>query len=196
MEMAMMARELDKTDMRRVICEAGRCAVLKGREIWGGPNDNDMREEFLTALMAVELHNVLGKPVRTELKYHAIYRVLAESSSGERIKGERADVVIGKMDGDKFVPTAVVEVKKFAENASVANIISDLDKSRSIRSTLHLDIYAGVLVCQTSASTLIERKEMLEKALDSEIVFSDEECSKSSSGVGRSPVCEDRLMRP
>jgi len=175
----MMARELDKTDMRRVICEAGRCAVLKGREIWGGPNDNDMREEFLTALMAVELHNVLGEPVRTELKYHAIYRVLAESSSGERIKGERADVVIGKMEGDKFVSTKIIEVKKFAENASVANIVADLDKSRSINSAVHVDIYAGVLVCQISTAALDERKKMLENALNSEIVYSDEECSKS-----------------
>lgn len=148
MEITMMAHELDKTDMRRVICEAGRCAVLKGREIWGGPNDNDMREDFLSALIAVELHEALGKPVRVELEYTAIYRAFFDRVPEEIISAAgslRADIVIGAMEDKKFVPTRVIEIKKFAEGGSVESIVADLKKSDPLMLDPPFATFAGVL---------------------------------------------------
>ncbi len=170
MEAAMMAHELDETDPRRVICEAGRSAVLKGREIWGGLNDNDMREEFLSALIAVELHNTLRTPIRTELQYLAMYRSFAAENPDEITQRVRADVVIGEMKGDHFIPTAIVEIKKFAEGASVANILADLDKGVSLAQRVGL--YAGVFVCETPSTKISEREEMLKQAHKGEVFFS------------------------
>jgi hypothetical protein len=166
-------------DLRKEICEAGRRAVLKGRNIWGGANDNDMREEFLSALIAIELHEALLKPIRTELEYHAIYRVLAQTSSGERIKNIRADVVIGEMDGIEFVPTAIIEIKKFAEGGSIDSVVADLKKSDLLKLVPPVDAFAGVLVCETTSGSLQARKAVLESWFKESVVFSTSEKSKN-----------------
>ncbi len=172
----MMAHELNETDLRRVICEAGRSAVLKGRKIWGGPNDNDMREEFLSALIAIELHAALQKPVRTELEYTAIYKLLGHKISDDviaKVGSFRADVVLGEMTDGKFVPAVIIEIKKFAEGASVANILADLHKGDEINLVSDIKIYAGVMVCETQMGGLEQRESRLETALSDNITFSE-----------------------
>ena len=39
--------------MPNLICSAGHKAILEARIIWGGMQENEIREEFISSLMAV-----------------------------------------------------------------------------------------------------------------------------------------------
>ncbi len=60
----------------RDICDAGVKAVQDGKEIWGIENVDGIREEFTSALIALNLHKTLRLPVRTERLYSDVYKKL------------------------------------------------------------------------------------------------------------------------
>jgi hypothetical protein len=150
-----------------LICDAGHKAILEARTIWGGMQENEIREEFVSALMAGHLHRALDAPVRVEIDYAAIYGQLGLEITPEVINsvmGFRADIVIYRQDGERVRPQSIIEVKKFAEGANVNSIIADLHKGDPIELPKHLQIYVGIFVCETTNQKLEERMKTLEKA--------------------------------
>jgi hypothetical protein len=167
----------DEMDLSSAIRDAGMKAVLEAYEISRPEQENEIREEFLSALMARNLHRTLAKPVRVEVPYTVIYGELVPASGVpvdilKKIGGYRADITVYEQEGALIRPTAIVEIKKFAEGANASSIFDDLHKGDSVELGKHLPIYAGVFVCQTSGS-LQDRKEALQNALGHRIVFSD-----------------------
>jgi hypothetical protein len=165
------------TDFATAICDAGVKAVFKAKTIWGADQENEVREEFLSALMAVNLHRALGKPVRVEVDYTIIYGEVVglpiTADTITKVGGYRADIVVYDQSGGKFRPKAIVETKKFAEGANVYGILADLRKGDPVDLRTHVRVYAAVFVCETR-DTLEDRKRVLEDALEGQgrIVFS------------------------
>ena len=157
-----------------IICDAGAEAILKGRKIWGAKNDNEIREEFLSALMAVNLHEMLEKPVRTERNYALLCKELGLEVTAEdinKVADYRADIVIYDNAGITTKPTALVEIKKFNETTPFSEIVVDLYKGKAVRLEKHLKIYLGAFVCETAVD-LEQRQAALEKAVGHKVVFS------------------------
>ena len=86
------------------------------------------------------------------------------------------------MKEDVFHPSAIVEIKKFAEGGSVDSIVADLRKSDLLKLAPPLEIYAGILVCETARSNLQKRKIVLQDKFRERIAFSEFEVSKSPDG--------------
>jgi hypothetical protein len=160
-------------DLPRIICTAGAMAVLEAREIWRPENDNQVREEFLSALMAANLHRALGVPIRVEGSYTAGYEALelglARSVVNE-IGGFRGDILIYDRSGTR--PESLIEVKKFDEGVQPAAIWSDLTKARTVGLSKALRLFAGVLVCETSRVGIEERENKLRPAEKHTATFS------------------------
>ena len=105
-------------DIPKAICEAGVKAIQDGKAIWGTENVDGIREEFTSALMAKNLHEDLGLPVRTEQPYTDVYNKLSlnvlSADIANKIKLLRADIVIYDAPGEEAKPVAIVEYKIFA----------------------------------------------------------------------------------
>jgi hypothetical protein len=147
------------------IRDAGVGAVLEAKKIWNLEQDNEVREEFLSALMARNLHKALNVPVRTEVLYTKIYGDLVcrnmPVETANRIGGLRADIVICERLSVK--PAAIVEVKIFDEGIKPSSILDDLHKADSVKLRDYLQIYAGVFVCETSSESLSDRQDLLRR---------------------------------
>lgn len=168
-------------DLRTAIYEAGVDAVKEARNIWGATQDNEMREEFISALMAGILHRRLSRPIRVEVDYTAIYGELGFTPNTDiinKIGGYRADIVIYSNDAANARPEAIVEVKKFAEGATVFSILADLHKGDAVELTRFTRVYGAVFVCETNR-ILETRKALLEDALEGQgnILFSPDQQS-------------------
>ena len=153
-------------DLPTAICDAGVEAVLKACEISGPEEENEIREEFLSALMAVNLHRALAKPVRVEVPYTIIYGECVGTiplDTEKKIGGYRADIALYEQKGSLIRPTAIVEVKKYDEGAQPINILTDLDKGDLVDLGKYLPIYAGIFICETTGRGLEERKNDLQR---------------------------------
>jgi hypothetical protein len=157
------------------VCRAGHEAVLKARTIWGGIQENEINEVFLSALIAVNLHAALQAPVRAEVDYALLCADLELPTVPEtlvKVQRLKADVVVYK-EGEKLRPEAIVEVKKFAERGSEVSIVADLHKGDPIQLANHLRIYAGIFVCATTRRGINDQMQTLEKAaVNRPIIFS------------------------
>jgi len=159
-------------DMPQAICEAGRRGILDAREIGKFTNDNEMSEPFLSGMMARHLHTMLQAPVRTELPYIAILKKLDPGfeitpAIIKKMGGLRADVVIYEKDDGKLIPYAAIENKIFDESCNKKQLAWDLEKAQIVRGVLEtrLEIYLGVMICQTTNEELDIRQAELEEAL-------------------------------
>lgn len=164
-------------DLAQAICDAGVEAVLEGRTIWGAKQDNELREEFISALMARHLHASVGKSIKFERYYTTIYGELAMGKPRaveivEGIGGFRADLVIYDGSPESLTPVAIIETKVFAEGASPINIISDLHKGDPVNLSSRISVYGAVLVCETTNQNLEQRKAVLQKDFNGTIVYS------------------------
>jgi hypothetical protein len=161
-------------DLSSVICDCGASAIFEARKICSLTHDNEVREEFISALMCTNLHQSLEKPVRSEVPYTKIYGELSTAipaDSATKIGDLRADIAV--YDTSPMRPIAIVEIKKFAENATADGIVSDLRKADSVELNKYVQIYSGVFVCETN-QYLPERVELLKKsAPDYHLQFSD-----------------------
>jgi hypothetical protein len=166
-------------DLPAAICNAGVKAILDTREIWGTENVDVIREEFISALMAVNLHESLGLPVRTERLYTEQYRKLGFDPSGSDIRtnigGLRADIVIYDTPGEEGKPLAIIEYKIFAEGGKKRNIVADLRKGDAVELRKHIKIYLVVLICERAKADLDMQKAHLNEELGRELVFSPPE---------------------
>jgi hypothetical protein len=152
------------------IRDAGMKAVLEAKEIWNLEQDNEVREEFISALMARNLHKALNTPIRTEVLYTKLYEVLVSPKIPVDIVNQiglrRADVVI--YERPSMLPMGIVEVKKFDESANASGIIEDLHKTKLVVGmNSRVRIYGGVLVCQTTGQCLSSRQDFLQKEVPS-----------------------------
>jgi len=163
-------------ELQRAICKAGTEAVLQGKEVWGIENVNELREEFLSALMAIHLHSALSLPARTEQLYTGLcdkFGIDVTVDVKKKIGGLRADIVIYESSKENSKPITLVEIKKFAEAGKSLSISDDLRKDVAVLLKSRMKIYAGVLVCETTTEQIEKRQATLKNALlDGKIVFS------------------------
>jgi hypothetical protein len=169
-------------DLQTAIYEAGARAVLEGRDVYGTVQDNEIREEFISSLMAVHLHRTLNCPVRIERDYTLLWSELGFPVTPDvitKIGAYRADLAVYHSDGKR--PIALIEVKKFAEGASTYSIIADLHKGDTVALGEHIGIYGGVLVCETARQNLAERRKVLEDALGNGLLASQPQLSSDGN---------------
>ena len=92
---------------------------------------------------------------------------LSRLETNKTIGSLRADVVIYKKDNGKLIPCVAIENKIFDESCNEKKLAWDLEKAKIVRSVIgpHLEIYLGVMICETN-KTLEIRQAALEEALN------------------------------
>jgi hypothetical protein len=166
-------------DLPTAIRDAGVKAVLEAREIWGANQDTDVREEFISALMARHIYNSIAKPIRVEVYYTTIYSELIalglappDSDIISKIGGLRADIAVYDRQNGDMRPTALIEIKKFAERSNVNWFVTDIQKGDPAELRKYLNIYAGIFVCEQENRELGVQKQALKDKIGNQITFS------------------------
>jgi hypothetical protein len=153
------------------VLSAGVWAVLSYRSMSGIDQDNEVPERFLSSMMGVYLHQVLGQKVRVERKYQDIATDLGLSPAVEdmtKIHNLFADIAVYV----NSKPRWIVEIKKFAETNTEASVHDDLHKGDPVNLRRMMECYAGVLICETAHQALTERQARIERVTGVSMTYS------------------------
>jgi hypothetical protein len=149
--------------IQQAVVDLGTEAVLRYRKI-SGVHDNELPEQFLGGFIALGLHDRFHRPVHIEHRYTTLVQKTGAQLTPEiinQIGDYRADVTV--YDDPPSRP-AIIELKVFDEGTTTYAILCDRDKAKKVLKFCKVDLYLGILICETKES-LQERVTNLEKAL-------------------------------
>ena len=159
-------------DISDSILNAGDHAVQQYLEISGLRGKEDtVPEIFLSCAMAIRLPTLLAVTVRVEQDYKQLAHDLNLATTAEtdnQLERLRADIAVY----ENGRPSAIIEVKKFAESGKVSALRDDLMKGDCVSLRQHINVHGAFLVCETSKQTMTRRQNILQTELDKPIQFS------------------------
>ncbi len=149
-------------EITEAILSCGIKAVKRYTEMARPQHDNGVPECFISSLIASQLYDSDPEQVvKLERQYVDLASDLDIAMTPEERQAVlqlRADIVI--YQGGR--PRYLIEVKKFDEGCPVQWIDGDLHKGDQIGLNARIDVYAGVMVCETNVP-LDARKRQLEQ---------------------------------
>ena len=187
-------------DISHYILEAGDRAVEEYMHISGRrENEDAIPEVFLTCVMALQLHKLLAVIVQIERDYKKLAEDLGYSlvpKNAEKLDRLRADIAIY----ENGRPSAIIEIKKFAESGRSSDLRNDLAKGDCINLKQQIDVYGAFLICETS-QTMAQRRSLLRRKLRKPISFSKRHNSSAGGwtwcfGCARWGVRKPPMLHP
>ncbi|MBF0892519.1 hypothetical protein HKD28_14035 [Gluconobacter sp. LMG 1744] len=156
-------------DLSQRIAEYGAEAVNYYVKMARLKYDNEVREEFVSARIAIALFERDGLAAHVERDYLRIVQELGNEVSSKDISSmgsKRADIAIYNCDGN---PLAVIEVKICDEgDRNGAAVLSDYEKIQNLRERVTIDTYLAILLTDINDTKRCEiRRGNLEESLHS-----------------------------
>ena len=160
---------MNQEDLADVLNRAGTKAVHLYSEISSNAQANEVPETYLSSMMATGIHELLpGYQVHVERPYTRIARDLGrnpDAMQALKIQGLKADIALYHLG----TPVALVEVKIFDEGRQPLGIVADLQKDAGIFSGSGLEIYAAVMVCETTDIRLDGRLGAIDQSMQTNL---------------------------
>jgi hypothetical protein len=169
---------MNLTDLSLAIRDLGTKAVQRYCTITHSRNESAIPEIFLGGYIASHLYEKVRAPIHIERLYTRMARELDINVTPDLIDlmgGLRADMAIYECER----PTHIVEFKIFDERNQAVQIATDLVKAKKLAALKPVAVVLGVMICQTTNSSVEQRKELLQHEFDANI-----ELGKTQTSVG------------
>ncbi|MBS1096372.1 hypothetical protein JK191_02045 [Gluconobacter sphaericus] len=156
-------------NLSQKIAEYGAEAVSYYAKMAKLRNDNEVREEFVSAQIAMKFFERDGLTTHVERDYLTIVRELGGEitlQDNSSMRGQRADVAIYGLDG---LPHAIIEVKICDEgDRRGGEVIKDFEKISILRSKIGVDTYIAILMTDINDREICSaRRKTFEENLES-----------------------------